>query len=368
MKITSRNIRIITACLVFIFIKSPARVYSIETEVKFEDSTMAVAPKVWISLPNGVVDIAVKEKIANSDTIFKLKYDFFDNTIQATFDFNLWFESSFFGIGLSDRVDFDEIISNFNYTIRSRTITPHYDWLLTRNVRLRAMLIFEDRYVASIMSNWMSVDQTKDVRGATAIIYDSLIDTPQISKGIRSIFELTGPVSIFGTDYAYIQADLNVTKAWQIYSRNKLKFDFKMGYPAVTLKRPPEPRYRAGGYGGMLRGYGDNQFSGNGMIYGVFNYRIPFKEEKIKRGSNTSIRYKSFDLGFEFGKFGEQEIFNTIENFKGSFYAGINCNLVIFRNVDVGLDIIFAKAIDPLPLKYNVNMTSLIYMIEPPEE
>jgi hypothetical protein len=348
--------------LILFFFLPKYLAYSV-TEADFEETTLGLTPKIWVNLPNGVVEIMASEKVSQTDTIFKIKYDFFQNNINSRFDFNLWFKTSFFGIEVGDRIDFEQIISNKKYTIRNRYIMPHYDYLLSRNFRIKVSWKFEDRYFASIGDEFY-IRKGNDIRHGLGLIYDSLIDTPDITKGMRNSFELTGPASYLGSDYDYIQAEFESVKVWKITSKNKLKFNLRAGYPVTNIRRPPDPIYYLGGYG-YLKGYNYNEFMGNCMIYGSLAYKIPFKRKLREKILYNSLEINLGDICFEFGNAGDEKIFTNLADLKTSVYIGSECSLVLFRRFNMKFRLIIAQALAPnrslKPADFTITSLAMIF-------
>ena len=76
------------------------------TQAKVEQTTISTSPELKLYVPNGVIDILLRNSIGISDTEYAARYDYLNNFTNNRLDFKLRFPLLFTGTELYDELNY----------------------------------------------------------------------------------------------------------------------------------------------------------------------------------------------------------------------------------------------------------------------
>lgn len=329
------------------------------TEIRLEEKKFAFVPQMQLLLPNAVIDIFMEGKIINSKIKFASKYDFIDNYIDTNLGFQYNFSSVFAGIGLSDKIDFEQVYSNQSYLQRSKYYETILGYIFSKHIEIKTSIKYENTSSASI-DTLLIHDRGRNVTGNIELSHNSLDENPTLPTGQKYAINFTRSYDVFGSEYDYTQSEIEAVNFSYPFGNNYFKTKIKIGYPVAIIKKPLTSVYFAGGYD-IMRGYSLKQFYGNSLIYVQLNHHIPFMLKKAF--SDNALEIITGDITFETCKIGEKEIFDTAENIKSSFGIGSTCYLKLFKNVNLRFNLSINQAVDSTNPIYYFTFNTFSYII-----
>jgi len=329
---------------------------------QIEEQKIQVIPEVQITLPQGAIDVFLKERIKRTTIDFGIKYDFFDNYIHGRVDMRYDYERQFIGLNMQDNIDFDELIDNYDSLQRSRHFMTYYGWKFGKHLELSTSLKNEEAFTIRIATAVMVMDRGKNYPVILGMHYYNMNEVSILPRGTRANVDLTGPLGILGGDYNYIQLEGSLVQYVYPLGNNFFRTKLQFGYPLFIENKPLTAMYKLGGYN-ILRGYDYKEFEGNSMIYFQTSFHIPVMTTLTK--GHSSLEIVTGDLMFEFGKTGETDIFARTDDIRGSVGIGFGCSMTLFKNVKSRFNIFISKAFEPREPAVYFVLKTLYYT--PPE-
>ena len=328
-------------------------------EVKVEETYINVTPRVKFYLPNGSMDIVLKQKYKNTLITFESSYDFIDNFMGFNVDFLYDIRKSIFdfGINFQDEVTFNPIFSDDNYLQRVKSITPYTQLDLGWYTKFKIGIRFEDTFTDDVSEN-ISIDKGKNNVLEASFQRNTIDEKGTFPKGSDLNLVFKDSLVDLGSDYDYSQAEFHARSFLYPSKQYFLEYAFEAGYPVSEKTRPLTEVYYGGGYK-ILKGYDYKDFSGNSIIYGSLIYNFP-----IAKGKSTyfkNIYLLTWNVFGEAGKIGDEKIYSTFNNTKYCAGLGIAYKIILFKEFPVRLEASAAKAFEDRPVKFYFSVSTAYY-------
>ncbi|MFH1368640.1 MAG: BamA/TamA family outer membrane protein [Elusimicrobiota bacterium] len=337
-----------------------ASIKDIEHKAEVKETIVSFSPKIELILPNGAMDLKLKQKYVNTLIEFQTKYDYLDNYIFSDLDMSYLFDRTSFGLDLSDKVDFEELFAQRTTLQRIRRVTPYVGYNLTDKVKLTFYNRFGNSYTVLLDSNTV-LESGKDVKPGVNLMYSSIDESGELTKGIKASIDVGKSFAIFGGEFDYTQAEATLHDFTYLSDKHHIETNVKIGYPLSLLKKPVTEIYGLGGFD-MLRGYKIKEFEGDSMEYLGLKYRFPLI---LKRDfMNLSLDVFSVDLQYEIGKTGTKEIFDTFRDMKSSFGFGAGFDLTFFETVKTKLNASVNQAMESRSPEFYFSIYAVSYLMK----
>lgn len=329
------------------------------SEVKFQQTEMKFTPDSQVSLPNGIIDIMFQQNVSSTQVVFKSRYDYVNNYINAGFDFRYNWPVLFAGFGLADDIYFEALYSNQRYLQRTRYIRPYIGEKVSTHAELVTAFTFEDTYTAGI-DNLLTLDRGKNTIVTESYAYDNLEPSLAQPRGERVTLSLSKAFSELGGNYDYTMAETTLSMFLYPHRKHFLKLDFKAGYPISLNRQPLADIYYIGGFD-IMRGYAFREFAGNSLIYMQLGYHIPLVKLTDKEIRDATLGVLTADVYAEVAKIGEKDIFEVPGVVKSSGGVGLGCVMKLFGRIRTRFTVSVYQAADPLAPVFYFTLSTLTY-------
>lgn len=337
-----------------------ASMKEIEQNMQVKTTIMSLNPELNIILPNGAMDLSIKQLYYKTLVEYETKYDYLDNYILSELDISYLFTKFSFGLNLYDKVDFEELFANHTTLQRTRRVTPYAGYNITENVKVTLYNKFGNSYTVLLDSNAV-VENAKDITPGVELMYSSLDETGALPKGLKTSIDLGKSFSVFGGQYDYTKAEFNLLDYSYPSVESFFETSIKIGYPVSIIKKPIAEIYNLGGYE-MLRGYKYKEFKGDYLGYLGFKYRVPLI---MKRDfMNMALNIFSLDFQYEMGKVGGKDIFDSTDGLKSSAGIGTGFDLIFFKVINTKFSASFNQALDSHNPEFYFSIHALTYIMK----
>lgn len=328
-------------------------------EIKVKETVVNVTPDMRFYLPNGSLDLSLKQKFQKTEIDFASKYDFVDNFMGFNLDFLYDISPFSLGINLADKVDFKEVLSNSQYLQRSQSITPNLQYSLSKTSKIRTGLRFETTYTDSLNSQ-TRLDYGRNIVGEIGVFSDSLEETRIFPRGGTGSVNLMHSFKNFGSDYDYTQAELNFKQIIYIVDKQYLEYQLQLGYPLDSFSKPLTSIYYAGGFR-ILRGYDFKEFSSNAIIYNTVVYNIPIAKIENEKLFGVPFSMFTWNVAVESAKIGDKSIYDSFNDSKFSISTGISYKIVLLSRFPIRFEFSTAKAFCDRPPLFYFTLSTIYY-------
>lgn len=326
--------------------------------ITIKETLLTLSPRFEIAMPNGVIDVSLRNRLANTMVDYRSKYDTIDNYTFSELDFLYHFPVYSFGINLYDKVDFEEFLSNQINLQRDRYIMPYFGYNVTTNTQLITSTKFENTYTAS-MDNQVVLDSGRNVTQSLGAFYSTIDEGQLAPEGRKASLNISKSFGELGSSYDYTMADANLLDVLRPYDGHYMEVRLKLGYPIATAHKPLTELYSLGGYD-ILRGYNYKEFRGDSIIYSRVSYRIPTVVKK--EALNVSLDILSWEFMGEVGKIGSKDIFNNTEDIKASAGIGFGCELTFFKVVNTKFSLSINQPFETRLPRLYFSITAVSYV------
>lgn len=330
-------------------------------QVKVEETVINVSPETRIYLPNGSMDLNLKQSFRNASVDFGSHYDFVDNSMGFTLDFLYDLKPLSPGVNLYDKANFNEVFSDTRHLQRSQAIAPYLEYHLTPTLSTKGALRFENTYTDDI-STQLRIEQGRNNTAELSFNHDNTDEKQAYPTGGRENIMMIHSLDHFGSDFSYTQTELRVRRFLYFYDSQWLEYKLFCGYPNDPGTRPLTAVYTAGGYR-LLRGYNFKEFRGNALIHNALTYNLPIKSFGQINEKNISFSLVTWDIFMEAVKIGEREIYTTSDEIKASAGAGIGYKIMVFGQFPIQIEVSAAKAFEPREVMYYLTFSTIYFTL-----
>lgn len=327
-------------------------------EMTIGEANISLNPKLAFSLPNGVVDIFIREAVEKASVDFKYKYDFLDNSIYNNLNFMYGLSRIYVGTELADKTDFEEFLQSSVYIQRDRYLMPYVMFGIADEWKVKTGTKIGNTYTISLDTN-VALDQGRNVAQIVSLQYEYEDKKSAIDRKQKMSFDITRAFQYLGGEYDYTQLDFSWDETSRPVERHYVETNIKLGYPLNCIKKPLTEYYWLGGYE-MLKGYTYKQFRGDALAYAQFKYRIPIIQKRDMPKIHLDIF--SFDAILEAGKVGSKEIFNSISELKTSAGIGLGCELTLFKKIKMKFNVSVNQPAEQFAPKLYFNISAISYI------
>ncbi len=328
-------------------------------EIKMQETVIQLTPKTRLYLPNGSMDLSLKQQLRKTSVVFASRYDFVDNFMGFSLDFLYDLSPYSIGVALNDSVDFSEILTNSQYLQRTQSVYPYVQYALDRFTRLKTGIRIENTYTDSISST-TRLDHGRNIVGDVGIWHDNTEEELSIPRGGSRSLDLQRSFKALGSDYEYTLAEARVHHYLRSFSDHYIEYEMLTGFPMETHARPLSSQYTAGGYR-LLRGYSFKEFRGDALFYNQLTYHIPVGSAEPGGFRHVSWHIVTWDLFVEAVKIGDRDIFSEVPGFKTSIGTGFGYRVTIFNRFPVQVGVGAAKAFADRVPQYYFTISTIYY-------
>lgn len=351
-------------CAAPLYAELPGKLGELEKklpQVKVEETVINVSPETRIYLPNGSMDLNLKQSFRNATVDFGSHYDFVDNSMGFTLDFLYDLKPLSPGVNLYDRANFNEVFSDKRHLQRAQAIAPYLEYHFSPTWSTKGAIRFENTYTDEV-TTLLRIDQGRNNTAELSFNHDNIDDKKAFPTGGRENLIFIHSLDHMGSDFSYTQTELRLRRFLYFYDSQWLEYKLFAGYPNDAGTRPLTSVYTAGGYR-MLRGYDFKEFRGNALIHHVITYNLPIRAFGEMDQKHISFSLVTWDIFMEAAKIGEREIYTTSGEVKASGGAGIGYKIMVFGQFPIQIELSAAKAFEPRETMYYLTLSTIYFTL-----
>ncbi|OGS11022.1 MAG: hypothetical protein A2251_00520 [Elusimicrobia bacterium RIFOXYA2_FULL_47_53] len=328
-------------------------------EIKVSQAQMVQMPQFTFILPNSSIELSLHQQVSSSTFDIFSKYDILESFFNIGFDLRYNFDPFFAGTHFGDRINFEQNYGGKTYFQRVRNINPYYGYKLGGYTRIKVSAGLENTLTASVDKS-VELDRGTNIIESVGIRYDTKDPLDPIPNGTLLAATFFSSFPNLVSLYDYTKCEVEIKNTYMPFLISYLETEFKFNFPLTTDKRPISDVYFAGGYE-LLRGYAYDEFYGDTLMYGKWNYHIPVVKKLKSSKIRGLLEIMTIDLTAEAAQIGNYRDFGNEYSIRASGSCGLGCDVVLFDHYNIKFDIFAGKAFEPrLPVMYFI-LTAYTY-------